>query len=200
MISMKKIAIPVLLVVALLTPSTAFAHDRGKFSGKDVGKSLQSHGKAPYGAPHSKGIGGPTGPDSHSSHEGKGRGPEKGLSIIQQTLFLLLAEKYSSDSSADWEATIAEHNKLREEIGTLIKANPKFRKAVKPVHTEDMKTKMEADKKIRADFAAAIKAKDSEKIKSSLAAILTQIKDRNKMLAEKLAALKKAASAATNTN
>jgi hypothetical protein len=200
MLSIKKIAIPVLLVVALLTPSPAFAYDGGKSKGKDVGKSLQSHGKASFGMHPPKGPGPrPEAPGAPGAPKGKGHGPEKGLSFMQQTLFLLLAEKYSSDTSANWETTIAEHNKLREEIGAFIKANPKLRRAVKPIHTEDMKTKMEADKKIRADFAAAIKAKDGEKIKASLATILTQIQDRNKLLSEKLAALKKAAeTTATN--
>jgi hypothetical protein len=114
------------------------------------------------------------------------------MSLEQQTLFTLLAEKYSADTVKDWEAVIAEGEKLRADIKTIADANPDLKKSLKPKHTEDLKAKMEAHKAVREAFAAALKAKDADKIKSSLASILSQLKERNGLMATKLAELQKA--------
>jgi hypothetical protein len=179
MVKFKQVILPSVLALSLLVPGAAFAHDGGKAGGKLKGHS----GKPAISAPqHHKGGKGDKG----------GPGHKGGMSVQKQTLFTLLAEKYSADTVKDWEAVIAEGEKLRADIKSLVAANPGVKKSLKPQHSEDLKAKLEAHKAVREAFAAALKAKDADKIKSSLASILTQLKERNALMASKLAELQSA--------
>ena len=176
-----KVMLVTVLVLSLLAPVSAFAHGGGKGKMKSHGKSHMGQMKKP-------------GPKGGPMFAGKGKMP-----IMKQTLFTLLAEKYNPDTLAAWEATIAEGEKTRADIHAIVKANPELRKSLKPQHTEDLKAKMEEHKQTRAAFEAALKAKDAEKIKASLATILAKLQDRNKLMAAKLTALQKAVAAKATT-
>jgi hypothetical protein len=192
-----KVMLATVLVLSLFAPVSAFAHGGGKGKLKSHGKPHMGQMKkpevkpgkpAPKHAPkHAPKFTPHHGPKGGSMFGGKGKMP-----IMKQTLFTLLAEKYSPDTLAAWEATIATGEKTRADIQAIVKANPELRKSLKPQHTEDLKAKMEAHKETRAAFEAALKAKDAEKIKASLATILARLQDRNKLMASKLTALQKA--------
>ncbi len=111
--------------------------------------------------------------------------------VMQQTLFLLLAEKYSPQSLTDWRSTIATHNHLRAQIQQLARANPRLAKSLRPQHTEDLKVKLETDMNIRKQFQQAVISKNQVAIQYSLASVLKQLEDRNKLLSARLVAMRK---------
>jgi hypothetical protein len=192
-----KVMLATVLVLSLLAPMSAFAHggDRGKLKshGKPQMSQSKNH-KAHFGKPAQKpgqkpghAIPGKGAPKMGPAFGGKGK-----MSVMKQTLFTLLVEKYSADTLSAWETTIAEAEKTRADIQAIVKANPELKKSLKTQHTEDLKAKMEEQKTTRDAFEAALKAKDAEKIKASLASILSKLQDRNKLMASKLTALQKA--------
>ncbi len=189
-----KVILPTVLAIAMVAPISAYAHNGGK-PGQQRGHGKPSLAQQTMAKPaHNKPQDCQKTNHKHGHRKGLVNSPiGKGkMNEMKKTFFTLLVEKYSPETLADWQTTIAESEKLHTEIKAIIKANPELKATLKPQHTDDLKAKMEENKTIRTEFQAAVKAQDAAKIKSSLASILTKIKARNTVLATKLVELQKA--------
>jgi hypothetical protein len=174
------------LVFVAVVPVSALAYDdkgRGKMSDQ-----LKIHGKPGmkpnHGHHQPPAFPMPGERSNKHSHQGNG--------LLQQTLFVLLAEKYSPYLVNDWKTTIAAHNSLRTQLQNVVKAKPRLANSLRLQHTEDLKTKLEQDSGVRKKLQLAIDSKNTKSIQKSLVSFLDQLKERNKLIAARLAALKKA--------
>jgi hypothetical protein len=109
---------------------------------------------------------------------------------LQQTLFLLFAEKYHPSTLSDWKSTVIYHNNLRAAIQKVVTIRPKLRSSLSAIHTEDLRAKLEQSPLIRSQFYQAMKSGNASNVRQLLAINLKKLKQRNQLLLDKLNQLK----------
>jgi hypothetical protein len=197
MLNWKKWLLPIVIglsVVLIAGVFTAFAVI--KDDEKDNGMEGAQYHHEMYGDERHNGHDGKDGQRGRGGHDGHGghgmhgvfhKGPGHEASIEHQTLMALLVEKYSIDTKAAWDSALAEQIKVHDEVNALVEAGDWQKPNPTAEQRDAHEALRDASKQAEDDLHAALKAKDTAKIKTALAAVLKSIEAHNEQIRQEIA-------------